>query len=237
MRSVVDFHSHILPEIDDGSASVEESIAMLQMEYEQGIKHVIATPHFYARRDNLEQFMERRARSEQMLRKELARHIGLPELIVGAEVHFFTGISNSKAISNLVIDSTKCILIEMPYPPWTKEMYHELEQIHSKQGLVPIIAHVDRYISRFRTFGIPQKLAELPVLVQANAEFFLDRHTSSMALRMLREDRIHLLGSDCHNLKSRKPNLEAALNLIRKRLGEDALERINLYESDVLADC
>lgn len=48
MNGIMDFHSHILPGIDDGSASLEESIAMLRMEAEQGITHVIATPHFYA---------------------------------------------------------------------------------------------------------------------------------------------------------------------------------------------
>ena len=234
MSTVVDFHSHVLPGIDDGSSSVEESVAMLRMESEQGIKRVIATPHFYAHRDNLERFLERRTRSEQILRKELAKHTGLPELSIGAEVHFFTGISNSKAISNLVIDSTTYILIEMPHPPWTEDMYRELEGIFTKRGLTPIIAHVDRYISRFRTFKIPQRLSELPVLVQANADFFIEKRTASMAIRMLRDGQIQLLGSDCHNLSSRKPNLASALKPIENRLGITAIEYINSHEQTVL---
>lgn len=234
MSTVIDFHSHVLPQIDDGSASVEESVAMLQMEAEQGIQHVLATPHFYAHRDNLEKFLERRSLSEQMLRKELDKQAGLPELYIGAEVHFFTGISNTKAITDLAIDSTKYILIEMPHPPWTDEMYQELERIYAKQGLIPIIAHVDRYISRLRTFKIPQRLAQLPVLVQANAEFFLDKRTSAMALRLLLEENIHILGSDCHNLRSRKPNLGGAIKLIEQRLGPAAIARINSFEQSVL---
>lgn len=234
MCTVVDFHSHVLPQIDDGSASVEESVAMLQMEAEQGIRHVIATPHFYASHDNLDKFIERRTHAEYRLRSVMADYAGLPELHVAAEVHFFTGISNTKAITDLVIDSTKYILIEMPPPPWTDEMYQELGRIHAKQGLTPIIAHVDRYISRLRTFKIPQRLAQLPVLVQANAEFFLDKRTSAMALRMLREENIHILGSDCHNLRSRKPNLGGAIKLIEQRLGSDAIARINSFEQSVL---
>jgi protein-tyrosine phosphatase len=57
-----------------------------------------------------------------------------------------------------------------------------------------------------------------------------------MALRMLQEDRIHLLGTDCHNLNSRKPNLDKALDLVRKKLGEDALRRVSAYGADILGD-
>ena len=112
----------------------------------------------------------------------------------------------------------------------------EIEGIYVKQGITPVIAHVDRYIGPFRTFGIPEKLEDLPVLVQANAEFFLERHTSSLALRMLKKNRIHLLGSDCHDLTSRKPNLQDAVTLIHRRLGGDALEGILACQRDVLAD-
>lgn len=235
MDAVIDFHSHILPAIDDGSSTVEESIEMLKMEAEQGIEHVIATPHFYASRDHLERFLERRRESEQLLRDEMKKHNGLPKLNVGSEVHYFNGISNSKDISGLAISSTDYILIEMSHPPWSKEMFSELEQIYIKQGLTPIIAHVDRYISRFKTYNIPQKLAEMPVLVQANAEFFINKRTSSMAMRMLRDGEIHLIGSDCHNLDSRKPNLGDAVKLIKKRLGESAIAEIAKHGQNVLS--
>ena len=234
MSKVIDFHSHVLPSVDDGSNSIAESIAMLRMEAEQGIRHVIATPHFYAQHDTPEHFLKKRLEAERHLREEMQKYNGLPQISIGAEVYFFNGISETDAILELTIDKKRCILIEMPHAPWTEAMYRELEGIYVKRGLVPIVAHVDRYIRPFRTFGIPQRLAELPVLVQANAEFFLNRGTSTMALRMLRDGEIHLLGSDCHNLHSRKPNLESAVKVIEKRLGEDVLVRIHSCEQDVL---
>ncbi len=234
MSKVIDFHSHVLPGIDDGSNSIAESVAMLRMEAEQGIKHVVATPHFYARYDTPERFLKKRLEAERQLREEMQKHNGLPQISIGAEVYFFNGISESDAILELTIDSKRYILIEMPQAPWTDAMYRELEGIYIKRGLIPIVAHVDRYIRPFRTFGIPQRLEELPVLVQANAEFFLNRGTSAMALRMLRDGKIHLLGSDCHNLQSRKPNLESAVKVIEKRLGEEALARIHSCEQDAL---
>ena len=64
MSAVIDFHSHVLPGIDDGSPSVEASVEMLRMEAEQGIRHVVATPHFYPRHDTPEHFLRRRAEAE-----------------------------------------------------------------------------------------------------------------------------------------------------------------------------
>lgn len=233
MSGMIDFHSHILPGIDDGSKSLEMSIAMLRMEAEQGIEHVVATPHFYPQHDTPEQFLKRRAEAENALREEMQKHPGLPTLSMGAEVYYFPGISDSEEISKLTIDESRYILIEMPTSSWTEAMYRELEGLYIKRGLIPIVAHIDRYIGRFRNHGILKRLARLPVLVQANAEFFLERSTSSLALRMLKKDGIHLLGSDCHNLTSRKPNLNGALDLINRKLGEDALEGIISYQQDV----
>lgn len=229
-----DFHSHILPEMDDGSDSTAQSVAMLRMEAEQGITRVIATPHFYARYDDPDRFLARREAAMERLRMALPPQEALPGIDLGAEVHYFPGMSDSEVLSRLTIAEKKCILIEMPPAPWSEQMYRELEWIRTKQNLLPVIAHVDRYISPLRTYGIPQRLSRLPVLVQANAEFFLNRATAAMAMRMLKADQIHLLGSDCHNLSSRKPNLGAAILRIRQKLGQEALAGIEEYEKEAL---
>ena len=101
MSKIVDFHSHILPGIDDGSACVEDSIAMLRMEMEQGINHVVATPHFYAGHDRPEDFLARRDRAEEKLRKAMEGHPGLPQLTVGAEVYYFRGMSSLDSLRKL----------------------------------------------------------------------------------------------------------------------------------------
>ena len=233
---MIDFHSHILPDMDDGSSSVEISIAMLRALAEQGITQVVATPHFYGWDDDPASFLERRDRAETALREEMARHEGLPQVHIGAEVAFFRGISHSEFLPRLTIRGKDCILIEMPPAPWPEEYYRELEDIRRKWDVVPIIAHIDRYIGPFRTYGIPRRLARMPVYVQANGAFFLGRGRGELALRMLKAGRIHLLGSDCHNLSTRKPNLGPAQDKIRRRLGEAAIERILEYGRSVLGD-
>ena len=158
----------------------------------------------------------------------------MPRLSIGAEVYYFNGMSDSEVISELTIDKKRGILIEMPSLPWTEAMYRELEGLYTKRGLIPIIAHLDRYLTFRHGFEIQKRLAELPVLVQVNAEFFLEWSTARKALRMLKKDGIHLLGSDCHNRSDRKPNLGSAVEVIRKNLGEHALEPIVSYEQMAL---
>lgn len=226
MDSLIDFHSHILPGVDDGSASMEESIALLQQESAQGISHVLLTPHFYALEETPEDFLCRRASAEAALRRELEKYKKLPGISVGAEVAYFRGIGESEAVRQLAVEGMGCILVELPPAPWPEHVYRDLERIWYNLGIIPVVAHVDRYIRPFRTHGIPERLAELPVLVQANASFFLDRRTSAMAMRMLKKDQIHLLGSDCHNLSTRKPKLGDAVEVIRGKLGREAIGRI-----------
>lgn len=235
--TVVDFHSHILPGMDDGSSSVEMSMAMLRMEAEQGVRHVIATPHFYPQNDTLERFLDKRNRTYAQMCSEMDEENDLPQISLGAEVYFFRGMNQSEALDQLTINGGKCVLIEMPPAPWPEEIYRELAAISTQRGLTPIIAHIDRHVRPFRTHGIIKKLAEMPVLVQANAEFFVDRRTAGLAMRLLKSGNIHLLGSDCHNLSTRKPNLDTAIHRIRRELGESVLKYIQNYESKILIDC
>jgi len=234
MRRIADFHSHILPGVDDGSASVEESIAMLRALSQQGVDHVVLTPHFYARYDKPDGFLKKTGRAAQALKQAAGQLDGLPQLSFGAEVAYFRGMSDCDFLQQLTIDGGKYILIEMPPSPWQDVMLRELAEIRQRRGMTPIIAHVDRYIAPFKTFGIPGRLAQLPVLVQANAEFFLKKNTARMACRMLAEGRIQLLGSDCHNMTDRRPNLGDALDVIERRLGPESVDGINRYESMVL---
>ena len=234
MRTCTDFHTHILPGIDDGSRSCAESLEMLRREVRQGITRVIATPHFYAHHDTPERFLRRRDAAWDHLKGAMAEEPELPEILMGAEVLYFPGMSESDALSELTIGGKRVILLEMPHAPWTDTMYREMEAIYLKRGITPIIAHIDRYIGPFRTHGIPKRLEKLPVLVQANAEFFLRPATRRMALRMLQAGQIHLLGSDCHNLTSRTPNLGDAVARIRKSLGEETIARLQELEGSVL---
>lgn len=229
---IADFHSHVLPGVDDGSRDVEQSLEMLRMEAAQGITHVVATPHFYPRYDHPEEYFARRQQAYEALKAQLEP--GSPQIVLGAEVHFFRGMSQSELLQRLCIGRTGHILVEMPAAPWPEEYYRELEAIAVQQGLTPIIAHLDRYIGPLRTHGIPQRLAQLPVLVQANGAFFCKAATAGLARKLLKEGRIHLLGSDCHDTTVRKPDLGPAMMRIGETLGRQALTNIHRCARQIL---
>ena len=232
--SRIDFHSHILPRVDDGSKSLEQSVQMLRRESEQGVEQVVLTPHFYANHCTMEQFLCRRQDAYDALCAAAAADETLPRLTLGAEVKLFEGLSQIDQLNQLSIAGTRCILVEFPMLPWSDWMFRELLRIRRDRNLTPIFAHVDRYMTPWRSFGIPEKLDQLPVLVQANAEFFLRRATQKKALKMLYNGQIHLLGSDCHDLKDRCPNLGPAKALIDQQLGPQALAGITGWEQQIM---
>ena len=217
MMPVIDFHTHVLPEIDDGSKSIEESLEMLRIEARQGIEHVVATPHFYANHDLPERFLEKRQKAKKKLEDALETEQGLPKVSVGAEVYFFEGISDCEYLRDMAIEGTDCVMIEMPMKQWSDRSLRELYEIKQKQKLTPIIAHLDRYITPFTAKKTLVSLSELPVIIQVNSRFFTRRTTRGMALRFLREGRIHLIGSDCHDTNARLPDVDKALEVISER--------------------
>ena len=232
---MIDFHSHILPGIDDGSDSPETSLEMLVREREQGVELVCLTPHFYADYTTPERFFRHRAGAFDALRRAMDESgEAFPLLRLGAEVRFFDGISNASILDDLCLEGTNLLLLEMPFASWSDRMVSEVGEL-CRRGLQPVAAHIERY------FGLASKktmrrFLSLDILVQSNAEFFLSRRTSRKALRMLRDGQIHFLGSDAHNLTSRAPNLGGAWSLVSKQLGAGAIERLEDYESLVVAE-
>ena len=231
---VIDFHTHILPAIDDGSSSVEESLELLREEKAQGIDVVVVTPHFYPQQDRPERFLARRKRAYDALSEKIGTDDNLPQIIQGAEVYYFKGIGQWEGLRDFAIENTKYVLLEMPMAKWTDRMYDDIADIYRSQGLIPIIAHIDRYINRFNAKGVLSHLETLPVVIQANASFFTDRSTRKMALKLLKNNGINILGSDCHNTQTRKPNLREAVDIIVNQLGESYIKDINTTEYKIL---
>ena len=234
---MIDFHTHILPKMDDGSRGTEESLRMLREESSQGISAVVLTPHYYAEKETPEKFLKRREASGRRLSEvidESGEKSSLPDLFLGAEVKVFSGISSLELLPELAIRGTRYILLEMPFEPWPESIFRELSGIKAR-GLHPVIAHLERYLQLQKRTDNIERLMNSDVLIQCNAEFFLQGFKGRKAFQLLKEDRIHLLGSDCHNLTSRPPNLGSALDLIRKKLGENSVERLMHRSKKVLS--
>lgn len=205
---MIDFHSHILPKVDDGPDRVTESLTMLRRSFLQGVDLMVSTSHFYAHEEYPRDFLARRNRSFRALHEAMAMMPEVyPQIILGAEVLYFPGISDAEDIGSLMIGASKSILIEPPMAPWSDEMLDEIAQLGRNLDCTPVIAHVDRFMQMLGDNTLMDRVRQRNMLVQVNAEYFLNPKTVKAAIRDLKHGNIQLIGSDCHNLHSRSPNL------------------------------
>ena len=229
---MIDWHSHILPGMDDGSKNVEESLAMLKMHAEQKVATVIATPHFYANDEGVSAFLERRAKAYETLKAQLPENA--PRILLGAEVRYYPGISRMENLNDLRIEGSKLLLLEMPMAGWTEYMVRELIELSGKSNVRLVLAHVERYL-RFQKQSVWDRIAESGILMQVNGSFFTTLASKRKAISLLQEGMVQFIGSDCHNLTDRSPQLGKAFEVIRKKFGDDFLDQIKEYGYSLLA--
>ena len=234
--SIIDFHSHILPGIDDGARNLDTSMAMLEQIREQKVDYMVAAPHFYASKDRIDAFLAKRANAWKQLSEaiEERQFHDAPQFFLGSEVAFFDGISRADQIDSLTIGDTNLLLLEMPFVPWTMQNVREVEQLISDRKLHVIIAHLERFIWMPGNKKMIQSLLELPVTVQINAESFLEWKHRRALLKMFRDGTAHILGSDCHGADHRVPNLLEGRMVIEKKAGADVLHRMDMQGEKLL---
>lgn len=228
---MIDWHTHILPGLDDGSRDVEQSLAMLTMLREQGVHTVIATPHFRANDESVDRFLERRESALETLRAQAGDGVNI---LPGAEVRYYEGISRMEGLRKLCIRGSELLLLEMPFTRWTEYTLRELTELSSFGGMTVVLAHIERYL-KMQKRGIWDRLYDCGLQMQVNASFFTGFTTKRKALAMLENGEIQFLGSDCHNTSTRSPNYGAAIAVIRKKLGDKFVSQMNEYGQSMFA--
>ena len=223
---MIDWHSHILPGMDDGSKDVAESVSMLGMQASQGVETVIATPHFYANDETVDSFLNRRSKAMADLKSQLPENA--PKILLGAEVRYYQGISRLEGLQKLTVEGSKLLLLEMPMGVWTESMVRELVELSGKSSVRIVLAHVERYM-RQQKQSAWDRIIESGILMQVNASFFASFTSKRKALTLLQDGVVQFVGSDCHNITTRPPMLGKALEVIRKKLGEDYLDQMQQY--------
>jgi protein-tyrosine phosphatase len=230
---MTDLHTHILPGIDDGAKSIEEALALLRAQANQGVDTVALTPHFYKRRNDAADFLARREVAWRQL-LEATKDIECPNLLLGAEVAWVSGMTQWPELEALCYQGTKILLVELPMIPWTDSIFRELYSLEARRGVTPMIAHLDRYLHLQKKRDI-EKLLEMGYPVQVSAEALSHFYLRKQALEWL-EKYDGLLISDCHNLDDRAPNLSNAMKIIEKKLGGRIAGRIAAVTDEVLDD-
>lgn len=221
--NIIDMHAHILPGIDDGARTVEESCKMLETAAEQGVVSVIATPHDVStvERTQLEQTMEALQEHMRKIRAEFSLYLG-QETCYHEEL-----VEELRQGKALTMAGSRYVLVEfrteVPYSMMTRG----IRQLQLA-GYHPILAHMERYTCL-------RKDASLDELIQSGCK--LQMNYESLEGRGLFRDvrwcrkqvvqgRIHLLGSDMHRMDYRPPRIDKALQWLERHTDTGILERM-----------
>ena len=207
---------------------------MLRKEQTDGVQTILLTPHFYPQQMYPTSFLENRQRAFEQLLKCISSDNSMPRLIPGAEVLFCPGMYQWEQLDALTLGETEYILIELPFGKWSEGVYTELVKIHDERGLTPVLAHIERYLPGFMINKFMKRLASLPVLLQSNCEFLIDDKTQRLAIKLIKEQKIHLIGSDCHRPNWRSPNMAQAREILLNNLDRNAISFLEDSENLIL---
>lgn len=228
-NKIIDQHAHVLPQMDDGSQDLKTSVKLLIRLMEQGVHTVCATPHYYARHESVDSFLQRRQKAFSSLNDALkdGNDSAFPNILLGAEVAYFSGISSSAQLSELCLSGTRTLLLELSYTQWTPQQVEDVASLSLDYGYQVILAHPERFSHMRSYWKDMERMMTLPIALQINADSLLHWGSRKLALELLNSTLRPLLASDCHNLTSRPPRLEKARLVVRKKLGVDILTRID----------
>jgi protein-tyrosine phosphatase len=214
--ALCDMHCHLLPGMDDGCQTVEESIQVLRASYDQGVRQIFATPHYYPV-ETVEAFLDRRAAAMECLLQRMEQETEpLPKICLGAEVAYRPGLGYEENLDKLCLGSSRYLLLEMPFSMWNEEVVRSVRSLCNIQGITPILAHIERYLS-VQPRDMLMDVLEQEVLLQMNVDNLLQFSMCRKAKKLLKSGMVQLLGSDCHNMTTRKPNLGPGVAYLEKK--------------------
>lgn len=224
---IIDLHSHVLPNMDDGSTGVQMSLQMLERLSEQGVETVCATSHYYARHESIEGFLERRKNAWHRLKEAMQKVEDVPSILLGAEVAYFPGISRCEQLKQLCLSGSRTLLLELSYTQWTHQQVEEVASLSLDHGYQIVLAHPERFSHMESYWNDLERMLSLPIALQVNADSLLHWRSRKLALELLRSTSNPLVASDCHNLTMRPPRLGKARVVIEKKLGAEVLARMD----------
>ncbi len=211
----IDFHSHILPGMDDGAKDLSTAVRMISLLKEQGVETIIATSHYIPHRESPTAFAERRLRAYEALQQALDS-CQMPRILLGAEIYLEKGVAE-RDLSALTIEGTNAILLELPRERYQEWILREIEDIIYSMKVTPIMAHIERYAPHYRRSELEEILSIDGVVLQMNTAAFGERGEMKLAQQLDQLGLPLVFGSDAHNLADRAPRWDLLTEKISKK--------------------
>ncbi len=209
-----DIHSHILPGVDDGAKDFEESVKLLKIMKKNGITAVMATSHFYPDITNLEDYLEV---TNEVFNKLLEKIKGknLPKVYLGSEMLYYKGLGNCEILRSVTLNGSKYLLLELAAGDISKQLFEDITAL-KEQGIIPIIAHVERYAEDRNFKKLITFLRKNDIPVQINAVSFLIKPLKKFIKLILKSEIFCVIGTDSHSVFERPPFLKEAFEVLQR---------------------
>lgn len=255
-----DIHTHIIPGVDDGSASMDRSMEMVRLAYEEGVRTIFATPHFGIR--NPQYDWNKADKNYAELQRTAKSSYPDLELVYASELYCGPGMLSGLADGYAKrMSENNHVMVEFSSRADYEEVFHGCRSL-IREGYIPILAHTERYRNAFRKIKGVKDIVNQGVLIQMNTasvlseeelitlipeiksdydeESFLERNLRKRANKeqlkfchtMLTEGLVTFMGTDCHDMRGRKPLVKKPYEAVCRIAGEDTAD--NLFRNNAI---
>lgn len=237
---MIDIHSHIVFDVDDGPKTIEDSRTLLEESYRQGVRTIISTSH---RRKGMfetpEAKIEENFKQVQELAKEIADDL---TVLYGAEIYYTSDILDKLEQGKIPrLADSQYALIEFSMITPYKEIHTALSNV-LRLGVTPVVAHIERYHCLENDEKKVRDLINMGCYTQINSSSVLKpklfgdtyKFMKKRAQFFLEKDLVHFVASDMHNLNPRPPYMQEAYQIISKKYGKSHAEQLFRKNQELL---
>lgn len=231
---MIDFHSHILPNIDDGAKSIEETFNMIKEAESVGFNKILLTPHYiegYYETDVAEREVWLNAISENLAIKSIKTDLYLANEIYISD-NIMQLLENAKAST---INNTSYVLFELPFDVEPENLYNLVYNLIANK-LVPVLAHPERYSYVQKEPELVADLIEKGVLMQMNYGSIIGQYGKKaqfIAKKLLTHKMIHFLGTDAHRQNTIYPKIPSIISELKGIITMDKIEELTTINPEL----
>lgn len=236
-EGLFDIHCHIIPEVDDGASNHEEMQKLLQMEYEQGVRNIIVTPHF--RTQMFETPLEQVRKQFACVQRALQESGYDINIYLGCEFYAnMDMIEMLKAGKISTMAGSDYVLVEFSGSADASYIKERIYSLHANE-YKPVIAHIERCDKLRKDMEFVAELVEMGAYMQVNANSIIGKNGFGMkqyCKKLMKYDLIHFIGSDCHNSDKRIPRIGEAYHYVSKKMGKAYADQIFIENPKKIID-
>ena len=227
MQGWIDMHCHVLPAVDDGARDMDTSIRILELAYAEGIRGIIATPHYHG--GHYETTPEEIRSRLDSLRAIAAEKFENLQIYAGNEIYYYQSVIewlNDGQV--LTLAGSHYALLEFSPTVEYRELEHAVRNV-SGNGYFPILAHIERYLCLTKHISKVQELIDMGAYTQVNTEALMGEvgfTIKQYVKKLCKYDMIDFIATDTHSVHRRRPRMKECAEYLTKHYGAEYTERL-----------